>query len=73
MWEVVCVALAWWGLWRARGRTWGAVEVCLVVLVACESAVVLATVGAVLGALGDRSTTDDPLDDPPPTKPSTPR
>ena len=40
-WELACVALAWWGLWRARGRTWGAVEVCLVVLVACESAVVL--------------------------------
>ena len=38
-WELACVALAWWGLWRARGRTWGAVEVCLVVLVACESAV----------------------------------
>lgn len=38
-WELACVAVAWWGLWRARGRTWGAVEVCLVVLVACESAV----------------------------------
>ena len=38
-WELACVALAWWGLWRARLRTWGAVEVCLVVLVACESAV----------------------------------
>ena len=42
-WELACVALAWWGLWRARGRTWGAVEVCLVVLVACETMV--ATVG----------------------------
>lgn len=38
-WELACVAVAWWGLWRARGRTWGAAEVCLVVLVACESAV----------------------------------
>lgn len=34
------------------------------------AALLLATVGAILGALGDRSTTDDPLDDPPPTKPS---
>ena len=41
VWELACVALVWWGLWRARGRTWGAVEVCLVVLVACESAVVI--------------------------------
>ncbi|OPZ03988.1 MAG: hypothetical protein BWZ09_02099 [Alphaproteobacteria bacterium ADurb.BinA305] len=40
-WELACVAVAWWGLWRARGRTWGAAEVCLVVLVACESAVVV--------------------------------
>ena len=40
-WELACVALAWWGLWRARGRAWGAAEVVLVVLVACESAVVL--------------------------------
>ena len=40
-WELACVAVAWWGLWRARGRTWGAAEVVLVVLVACESAVVL--------------------------------
>lgn len=40
-WELACVAVAWWGLWRARGRTWGAAEVCLVVLVACESAVVI--------------------------------
>ena len=40
----------------------------LVAMVA--AALLLATVGAVLGALGDRSTTDDPLDDPPPTKPS---
>lgn len=40
-WELACVALAWWGLWRARGRAWGAAEVCLVVLVACESAVVI--------------------------------
>ena len=42
-WELACVAVAWWGLWRARLRTWGAVEVCLVVLVACETMV--ATVG----------------------------
>ena len=40
-WELACVALAWWGLWRARGRAWGAAEVVLVVLVACESAVVI--------------------------------
>lgn len=30
------------------------------------AALLLATAGAFLGALGDRSTTDDPLDDPPP-------
>ena len=41
VWELCCVALAWWGLWRARRRTWGAAEAVLVVLVACESAVVL--------------------------------
>jgi hypothetical protein len=40
-WELACVAVAWWGLWRRRSVTWGAAEVCLVVLVACESAVVL--------------------------------
>jgi hypothetical protein len=40
-WELACVALAWWGLWRRRTVAWGAAEVCLVVLVACESAVVL--------------------------------
>jgi len=40
-WELACVAVAWWGLWRARLRTWGAAEIVLVVLVACESAVVL--------------------------------
>jgi hypothetical protein len=40
-WELGCVALAWLGLWRRRSVTWGAAEVCLVVLVACESAVVL--------------------------------
>jgi hypothetical protein len=39
VWELACVTVAWWGLWRARRRTWGAAEVCLVVLVACESAV----------------------------------
>ena len=42
-WELACVGVAWWGLWRARGRAWGAVEVCLVILVACETMV--ATVG----------------------------
>lgn len=42
-WEVLCVAAAWGGLWRARLRPWGAVERCLVVLVACETMV--ATVG----------------------------
>jgi len=40
-WELACVAVAWWGLWRARARTWGAAEIVLVVLVACESAVCL--------------------------------
>ena len=40
-WELACVALAWWGLWLRRTVPWGAVEVCLVVLVACESAVVI--------------------------------
>ena len=40
-WELCCVALAWWGLARRWGATWGAVEMCLVVLVACESAVVI--------------------------------
>ena len=40
-WELACVALAWWGLWRRRTVAWGAAEVVLVVLVACESAVVL--------------------------------
>lgn len=34
------------------------------------AALLLATAGAFLGALGDRSTTDGPLDDPPPTKPT---
>ena len=29
------------------------------------AALLLATAGAFLGALGDRGTTDDPLDDPP--------
>ena len=42
-WELACVALAWWGLWRARRRTWGAAEVCLVILVSCET--MIATVG----------------------------
>ena len=42
-WEVACVAAAWWGLWRARLRPWGAVERCLVILVSCETMV--ATVG----------------------------
>ena len=40
-WELGCVAVAWLGLWRRRSVPWGAAEVCLVVLVACESAVVL--------------------------------
>ena len=40
-WELACVAVAWWGLWRRRTVPWGAAEVVLVVLVACESAVVL--------------------------------
>ena len=34
------------------------------------AALLRATAGAFLGALGDRSTTDDPLDDPPPPKPT---
>jgi len=42
-WEVACVALAWFGLYRARLRPWGPVERCLVVLAACETMV--ATVG----------------------------
>ena len=42
-WELLCVGVAWWGLWRARRRTWGAVEVCLVILVSCET--MIATVG----------------------------
>lgn len=54
----------------ARLRT-AARHVELVALVG--AALLLAAVGAVLGALGDRSTTDDPLDEPPPTKPSAPR
>ena len=40
-WELACVALAWWGIARRWRATWGPVERCLVVLVACESAVVL--------------------------------
>ena len=40
-WELACVAIAWWGLWRRRSVTWGAAEIVLVVLVACESAVVI--------------------------------
>lgn len=54
----------------ARLRT-AARHVELVAMVA--AACFLATVGAVLGALGGRGTTDDPLAAPPPTKPSTPR
>ena len=38
-WELACVAVAWWGLWRRRLVPWGAAEVCLVILVSCESAV----------------------------------
>lgn len=38
-WELVCVAVAWWGIGRAWGRTWGAAEKVLVVLVSCETMV----------------------------------
>jgi hypothetical protein len=41
VWELCCVALAWWGLWRRRTMPWGAAEIVLVVLAACESAVVI--------------------------------
>ena len=40
-WEVLMVAAAWAGLYRARLRPWGAVERCLVILAACETMVAL--------------------------------
>lgn len=40
-WEVLCVALAWRGIWRGRRRPWGPADVALVVLVSCETMVAL--------------------------------
>ena len=40
-WEVLCVAVAWWGVWRGRARRWGRVEEALVIVAACETMVAL--------------------------------
>lgn len=40
-WEVLCVALAWRGVWRGRRRAWGPADVALVALVSCETMVAL--------------------------------
>lgn len=40
-WEVLCVALAWRGIWRGRRRAWGPADVALVAIVSCETMVVL--------------------------------
>jgi hypothetical protein len=41
VWELCCVAVAWWGIWRRRAVVWGAAEHVLVVLVSCETMVVI--------------------------------
>jgi hypothetical protein len=38
-WEVLCVAVAWWVVWRGRARRWGRVEEALVIVAACETMV----------------------------------